>query len=535
VKRFFYFLVLCVLAGTVRGQSLSVTGHTEGTYPKYYPDNGETVFGSADGTATISFVKSLSGTDTRYRLTITLSVTASDSPMHVWAKYSYFNPAGVKQYTQTLQQRNQNGTETYADMDVHISPGYKGELIVEAYDGPRDAPIVKRNQIFVFPIGEEPPEKRQFMTLTNTGTRAVEYAIVRNGEIVGTVVVAPGATVPYSFVAEVGDVISAFARYPDIEFANGEWTHVPGSVYSVPVLAPAPAQNPVAQPAGSPPATGVTAITSPVPAPPASAPPGSGPVWRSGGGGTSTDGLTNAVYREGVEKALEALKTSQGEIVATKTEEQRKAGEVAAGTIASTSGEAKTTAVGVFDGLIVDAPPVATGGVVPDFSITFPASFGGKTINLNPFLSSRFGNVMSWFRSAVGWLALAALAVWITAEMGVWVRGVNTVQQARGNAVVGGTGAQATSLIAAGLMSAAIVVALTALVGWSFGGLAIPSLLAGLGVSPVDSMPGAALWMLDQCFPVGLLITCFVARAGFSLYASVLYAGVAALVRFFVP
>lgn len=189
--------------------------------------------------------------------------------------------------------------------------------------------------------------------------------------------------------------------------------------------------------------------------------------------------------------------------------------------------------------LFGDAPtglPYTVGsGTKPDLTVEMPAAFGGGTFDFDPFRGDRMGVIAAWFRSALAWLAIVILGAWVWSQLGEWVRGISTLPQARGNAVIGGAGAQATALVAAGLMTTAIVVAITAILSWSFGELTIPSLISTALSNPVSAMPAGVLWMLDQIFPVGTLVVCLCARLSFNIYAAGLFASCAAVIRFIVP
>lgn len=167
--------------------------------------------------------------------------------------------------------------------------------------------------------------------------------------------------------------------------------------------------------------------------------------------------------------------------------------------------------------------------------VKMPESFGGAEFDLNPFRADRLGGVCGWFRGAVGWLALVLLAIWEWGQVGTWMRGFTRVPQARGNAVVGGTGAQATAMVAAALITVAVSVAVTALVGFAFDGINPIGLLATARTSPLATMASGVHWMLDQLLPVGTLISCLLSRLFFNVYAPSVYAVASGAIRFVVP
>lgn len=204
-------------------------------------------------------------------------------------------------------------------------------------------------------------------------------------------------------------------------------------------------------------------------------------------------------------------------------------------TTASTSEResAKTAAEGLFP--TVPSPPSGPGsGSAPKMGF----SLAGKSVSINPFTPERFAAIAAWFKAAMAWLTLVLLGAWVWKALGEWVRGFSTIQQAKGNTVVAGTGGQATSLIAAGIITVIIVTGTTALLGWSYGELSFPAIAGAVATNPYSEMastlPGA-WWLLDQLFPVGVMVTALIARVTFNLYAATVFSGAMAAVRFVVP
>jgi len=281
-------------------------------------------------------------------------------------------------------------------------------------------------------------------------------------------------------------------------------------------------------------------------------PDGQKTVWA----GTDTT-LTAELYREGVDKLIAATAGgtaglgaaaggggggTQSELLATATIQANQLTDFTDMTPSvSLSGMqyAGATAGGELAALI-PVPPSATPfevpvGVAPLLAVTMPESFGGGTFDLNPWQAGRFADISSWFRTAVGWLALVLLGVDLWRQLGEWMRGFSSIQQARGNAIVGGTGAQATSLVAAGLITAVCVVLVTGLVGFAVDGVSMIGHLDLAAAGPFIAIPAAVFWMLDQMFPVALLCTALLARLYFPMYGAGLYATAMSVVRFVVP
>ena len=172
----------------------------------------------------------------------------------------------------------------------------------------------------------------------------------------------------------------------------------------------------------------------------------------------------------------------------------------------------------------------------PDFTIELPATFGGDaSFDLNPFRSDRLGPLVAWLRKAIAWAVLVGFAALIWKEFADWPRGFSPIRQASGNPVAGGTGAQATGLVAAGLMTTAIVVATTGLMSWTFGDLTLPSRAVSVAANPLQGIPSKALWLLVRVFPVVTLLSAFVSRSSFRFYGATLFATCSAVIRFVVP
>lgn len=370
---------------------------------------------------------------------------------------------------------------------------------------------------------------------TNDKPYAVTLKVMDGATVLGTVTVAPNSTWTGTFenLTNGADGLAVLVQDP-YQFTDGQWVDsgalITKSTTSIPLLAYIPEATPT---------TPDNTVTIPTPSNQPSAPAVTStsgtPVWRSGGTGLgATDALTNTVYREGVDKQLEHLKKIRENSDAEKEEkEELIADNPTAEDMASAGAAAKATTEAIF-AAVPTSPGYSLGsGSAPTLSITNP--FGGGTYNFNPFTGDRMGTIASWFRQAMAWLTIITLAAWVWMQMKDWVQGFSTVPQAKGNTVAAGTGGQATALAAAGLMTVAIVAGLTALVGWTFGEITIPALLASVTTNPMSSMPTGVYWMVDQLFPVATMITALGARATFNMYGSTLFAGCAAVVRFIVP
>lgn len=138
--------------------------------------------------------------------------------------------------------------------------------------------------------------------------------------------------------------------------------------------------------------------------------------------------------------------------------------------------------------------------------------FGGFEVDLNPFKEDRAGPLAAFIKAIVAWFLVWKWFRW------AMDKGFNAgtqamiAPQARGNTVAAGTGGQATSLIAAVLITAItlsmIVVIVAALRDTSLGGFTMTGVLA---TNPFDGLSGIAgkiVWCMEQIFPISTLVAC---------------------------
>lgn len=217
------------------------------------------------------------------------------------------------------------------------------------------------------------------------------------------------------------------------------------------------------------------------------------------------------------------------------------AGNPSGATAASAGAAAGSTLSGDVGSTYDSAPDVSPSGEADassDFSITMGRSMGGATIDLNPFESGRLGGVISGFRTALAWLILAKFAIWAWSQTKMTVIGAVVTPQAHGNAVVSGTGAQGTALVAAGLLTVAtgtLILGLISLLGNNFAlGGTVASWFSG-AASPFSGFPGKTLWFLDQVFPVGSFAAYLVAKPVYNALEMKLLLIYVSTVRYVVP
>ena len=192
-----------------------------------------------------------------------------------------------------------------------VCPGQ--EIILQRYDGAGWVPYSP-------PAGDPQPnptnEKRITITIpANNSGVTITYKLMKTLGGVTSMhsqfVQAPGgsAVIQTILVPNDGATYEVVSRIEGYEFTDGQWVVAEGAVKEQSVSPPTSADD--LPDADAPPSqTGPISATTPTEAPssgPATATSG-GTVWRSGG--AAADALTNAVYREGVDKITIAIEGS---------------------------------------------------------------------------------------------------------------------------------------------------------------------------------------------------------------------------------
>jgi hypothetical protein len=182
---------------------------------------------------------------------------------------------------------------------------------------------------------------------------------------------------------------------------------------------------------------------------------------------------------------------------------------------------------------VVGSSMVVVNGAAPSFVINLPTRMGGASIDLNPFRSDRLGNVASGIRVFVTWLTFLTLSYFFATIIHDSLRDFNQAPQTHGNEVMG-SGGQITALACAALLTAAVTIALVKVVSTITGDFAISSVYAQSQANPFAAMGGGIIWMLDQLFPLSIIVGCAVARLTLKTLSTAAYAVCAAVIRFIV-
>lgn len=247
----------------------------------------------------------------------------------------------------------------------------------------------------------------------------------------------------------------------------------------------------------------------------------SGTVWQAQ---PDEDPVTNKTYIEGTSKIERVM--MDGDRNAAGIEAAAAAGAAATDGNGKGNGSdsAKTTVESAF----------SAGAGTPSFGAPAGSSAGllisgayGVTVDLDPLANPSISSLASFVKGVITFVVSALFVWWTWTEFGDAVNQLIHARQAQGNAVLGGTGAQATALVAAAAITAILVAVPVAY--WAFAGSTIHSLPAGSG-------PLAISYYLFSAFvPVTFLATVAATVFVIKKAAVVLVAATATLIRFIVP
>jgi len=154
------------------------------------------------------------------------------------------------------------------------------------------------------------------------------------------------------------------------------------------------------------------------------------------------------------------------------------------------------------------------------------------TINLDPAISASLSAYCAYVKIVSGWILVLVFTWWAWAEFRGIVNTAVVSQQAHGNPVVGGTGAQATALLAATLL-AVVFIGLPAAY-WA----AVTIDMSGLSTNPfagTNTYIQAGLYLLNLVFPYDLCLSLLTAAFFIRRFGTIMVLSTNALVKFIVP
>jgi len=374
----------------------------------------------------------------------------------------------------------------------------------------------------------------------NDGQFAIRYELWQSGVMVGSTTVQPnqgGTVATIDLGANSGGVeMRSFVLGVMSDGVNTITEVGSETLQQVKTYTPQQVETPTTQTLTAPPVTAATAST------PTAISERSGTVWskptttatgtdKAAGEG---DGVTNQVYREGVVKLVDKLE----QIEISKTKEKEAAQKAASDSLQTADASGSSAAASLAAtiptaGAFPSGPSISSGGA-QDFTVRFPAIFGGLIVDLDPLREDRLGPTAAWLRGAFYWLTIVGFGYWASTRVGDWVKGASQLQQTRGNTVAG-TGGQLTAALGAAIIVVTISTFIVALVGYLAGEFSLSAILAKISVNPMAGYSAKALYLLDGVFPIATIITALVARISWNLYASSTFAGAMAFIRFVNP
>lgn len=166
--------------------------------------------------------------------------------------------------------------------------------------------------------------------------------------------------------------------------------------------------------------------------------------------------------------------------------------------------------------------------------------FLGHTIDANPMNHPLIAECIYFTRKILFWFAFFWYAFNCFKEINELSRQSLQLQQAKGNAVLGGSGAQATAFTAATVITGILLtlpIALwgqfdTSIGGLTWGDLATTNPIDTAGTSAIIQ---AAVWLCLQFIPLQQLIGMWIGYMTLKTQGTALLAGVATLIRYVVP
>lgn len=383
--------------------------------------------------------------------------------------------------------------------------------------------------------GTPPENKKLRLKYDNTaGVATMQVLVMKDGVQYGsTYEVAPGTlwsttleNVPdgtYSLLVKVKDWVQSEA---------GTWTQSVGgaqlvSTTSVPSTSinTAPTDAQIVQP--------------PTPAPPSvpsSVSPTAGSVWRTSAGNVTTDGLTNTVFREGIDKIterqdkqvayqkkLDDKQTADKAALDANTESVIQNAAIAAGNAT------KTSIMGTFGNTSVTS---GVSGSTSNMSIAIAGT--GVTADLAPWSDSTMHSIAQLIKGVIAAFIFFWYCKWQAERFKEYMATLSIAPQARGNTVAG-TGGQITALLASVVITFILVTAPVAFVALSDVGMGWGTSLNLFGGIAANATGKIGMDILLEFFPLDTAVTAMTGQLTTLIAGTAICTGFAAAIRYVIP
>jgi len=198
--------------------------------------------------------------------------------------------------------------------------------------------------------------------------------------------------------------------------------------------------------------------------------------------------------------------------------------------VADTRDAARTAAE---ESVTQTAPTLGTVSVPTSSSLlAFTVPYVGA-VNLDPADNTLIATFCAYVKLITGWGLLTYFCWWAWGEFALVLRASVTAQQAHGNPVVGGTGAQATSLVAAAILTV-IFVGIPATY-WAFVSVDFSSLSSNPFNTSHGTIVTTGLYLLGLVFPYDVALTLLASAFVIKRAGTVMVLGINAAIKYVVP
>jgi len=258
--------------------------------------------------------------------------------------------------------------------------------------------------------------------------------------------------------------------------------------------------------------------------------------------------LTAGVFREGIDKLVYAADATSGssaggmtyeQFITTNTEDiaaQQKyyldhPNAHPAFDVNAVMGENRTDVEAAFSARELHELGTVSSGSSSGLTLTVPTI---GIWNLNPSTNERLAPIFSFIKTAIAWIFVYFFETWLWQWFSRLYMTLSVSAPAKGNPVVGGTGAQATSLTVAIGITAGLVSFPVAFWALADSGFTWVTTWTNPFNSPPSGLLSTAIYLVNCIFPLGTAIasasTFLIVQKG----GLVLVAGIQTLIRFFV-
>jgi len=167
------------------------------------------------------------------------------------------------------------------------------------------------------------------------------------------------------------------------------------------------------------------------------------------------------------------------------------------------------------------------------WTVSMPLGFGQHVdLDLNPLDYAIVADVLAWFKVCITFLVLAVFEWFIWDEFTTYWRTSWAVGQARGGAVIGGSGSQATALLAGGII-VAVLIGLVPVLFSMFGDrfTALGGSPGSSELSPTAGAFGLAFQVVRAAIPLTLIFACITQAFLVKKFGSQMFGAAAAAIK----